>query len=263
MSKYEIKKPIGLTSLCNEVESVCKNACVYKCGIRPKHLIVPLSAGSGRTTFVEYITDMYKKHGILDFFGSLDDYIEVDIDGSSSNNIVKGFASIRAGAVFKNNYSNIAVVNIEDMAKYLNAPQFTDFLREAKELCCNAYTIFFVSSVPTPNEEKLIAKLEENIGKSKICRAFVEKYTSEDICCLIEKTINEHSVTIECFQAFHSVLKDVVKSYNITEVKDAITVGEELIHYANFSGFTPTVDDKSIVMLADSRNKENKRSDSK
>ena len=136
MKRHEITKPIGLTNLCEEVENICENACIYKCGLRPKHLIVPLSSGSGRTTFVEYMTDMYKEHGIFDFSGSLDDYIEVTIDGSSSRSIAQAFASFRA--VYRNDYSNVAAINVEDMAKYLSAPQFADLMRHVKELCRNA-----------------------------------------------------------------------------------------------------------------------------
>lgn len=252
MKRHKIIKPIGMIGLCEEVENICKNACVYKCGIRPKHLIVPISAGSGRTTFIEYITYMYKEYGIFDLSGSLDDYIEVTIDGSSSRSIAQGFASFRDGADYKNEYSNVAAVNIEDMAKYLAAPQFADFMKEAKELCCSAYVVFFVSSDPTPNEEKLIGKLMENIGKNKIHRVDVEPYTSNDICHLIEKVIGEHGVLIENYQLFHTTLMDLVLNCNIRKVNDAVETAEELIHYADFSCFTPTVSDKSLTALAKS-----------
>lgn len=261
MKRHEITKPIGLTNLCEEVENICENACVYKCGLRPKHLIVPLSSGSGRTTFVEYMTDMYKEHGIFDFSGSLDDYIEVTIDGTSSRSIAQAFASFRA--VYRNDYSNVAAINVEDMAKYLSAPQFADFMKHVKELCRNAYVVFFVSSNPTPNEEKLITKLVEGIGEKKIHRAVIEKYTAEDICCLTEKIVGEHGVSIEHYQMFHATLMDLIQNYAILEVKDAVETAEELIHFADFSGFTPTVSDKSLTLLAGCWNKKSERSEIK
>lgn len=263
MKRHEITKPIGLIGLCEKVENVCKNACVYKCGLRPQHLIVPLSAGSGRTTFIEYMTDMYKEYGIFDFSGSPDDYIEAIIDGSSSRSIIQGFDTFRAGAVYRNDYSNVAAVNIEDMAKYLMAPQFSDFIKEAKELCRNAYVVFFVSSTPSSNEEKLIAKLVDAIGKNNIHRADFEKYTTEDICCLIEKSVAEHGVMIENYQLFHTTLMDVVQNFNVDEIKAAMELTEELIHYSDFSQFIPTMSEKSLTLLAEYWNKKTERNEIK
>lgn len=263
MSKYEITKPIGLSNLCNIIEDVCNNAKVYRCGLKPKHLIVPLNSGSGRTTFVEYLTDMYKKHGILDFSGSLDDYIEVTIDGCSSRSITQGFANFRSGAIYRNDYSGVAAINVEGMAKYLSAPQFADFIKETKELCRNAYVVFFVNSEPSSSEEKLIEKIVDGIGKDKIHRAVVEKYTPEEICYLIEKTVDEHGVKIKQYQMFHTSLIDLVLNYDITKVKDAVSTAECLIHNADFSRFTPVVSNNSITAMAESWNIKTKRSENK
>ena len=68
MKHYDITKPIGLAIPCKEIESTCNNAHMYKrCGLRPKHYIIPLDPGSGRTTLVEYMTDKYKEAGVLSF----------------------------------------------------------------------------------------------------------------------------------------------------------------------------------------------------
>ena len=72
MKHYDITKPIGLATPCKEIESTCNNAHMYKrCGLRPKHYIIPLDPGSGRTTLVEYMTDKYKEAGALSFTSGL------------------------------------------------------------------------------------------------------------------------------------------------------------------------------------------------
>lgn len=263
MNKYETAKPIGLQALCEQVENICQNARVYKCGLRPPHMIVPLSAGCGRTTFVEYMTDMYKAHGIFDFSGSLDDYIEVTVDGSSSRSIAQAFDNFKAAADYRNAYGNVAVVNAEDMAKYLNAPQFADFMKEVKELCRFACVVFFVSSEPSVNEEKLIEKLTDGIGQSKIRRVTPEKYTAQDMCCLVEKTVGEHGVLIENQDLFHTALTEMVLNFTVCTVKQAVEMAEELIHYADFSHFTPTVDEKALTVLAETWNKTGERKETK
>ena len=83
MNHYDITKPVGLNTPCMEIEDTCSKAHMFKrCGLRPKHYIVPLDSGSGRTTLVEYMTDRYKKAGVMDFGSGLDDYIEVSFDGT-------------------------------------------------------------------------------------------------------------------------------------------------------------------------------------
>lgn len=132
MRCYNIPRPIGLESPCAEIESVCANAHLYKrCGKKPMHLIVPLDSGNGRTTFVEFLTDMYKKHGILSFTSGLDDYVEVTLDGSSTNKIAQAFSTIQEAAIYDNFYRNVAAVVISDVAKYINGPQLQEFLKES------------------------------------------------------------------------------------------------------------------------------------
>lgn len=94
MKHYNITKPIGLATPCKEIEGTCSNAHMYeRCGLRPKHYIIPLDSGSGRTTLVEYMTDKYKEAGVLSFISGLDDYIEIAFDGSLQQ-LKQAFAAI-------------------------------------------------------------------------------------------------------------------------------------------------------------------------
>ena len=100
MKHYDITKPIGLTTPCKEIESTCSKAHMYKrCGLRPKHYIIPLDSGSGRTTLVEYMTDMYKEAGVLNFPSGLDDYIEIAFDGTLQQ-LKQAFSAIESAAVY-------------------------------------------------------------------------------------------------------------------------------------------------------------------
>lgn len=99
MKHHEITKPIGLSTPCKEIESTCSNAHMYKrCGLRSNHYIIPLDSGSGRTTLIEYMTDMYKEAGVLSFSSGLDDYIEIAFDGTLQQ-LKQAFADIDSAAV--------------------------------------------------------------------------------------------------------------------------------------------------------------------
>ena len=138
MKHYDITKPIGLATPCKEIESTCSNAHMYKrCGLRPKHYIIPLDSGSGRTTLVEYMTDKYKEAGVLSFSSGLDDYIEIAFDGSLQQ-LKQAFAAIDSAAVYTNEYCNIIGMDISGISAHLGETQLSEFMRNCKRVCEHA-----------------------------------------------------------------------------------------------------------------------------
>ena len=261
MKYNDITKPIGLIDFCSEITSVCDKAHIYKnCGLKPDHLIVPMDSGCGRTTILEYMTDMYKQYGILNFSGGLDDYIEVTFDGTPQQ-LRQVFADIDSAAVYSNFYSNIVGMDISNIAPHINETQFADFLINIKKVCDHACVVFFVHFVPNRNEERLIEKLCDSI--ENIRRLNIEPYTNDEICSLVMKKIDEHGISIDHKQTFRSVLSDIVTEFSVLSVKDAILVADTLVHYADFSGFTPVVDENNLKTMIASWQNDVKRRDAK
>ena len=129
MKHYEITKPIGLRTPCEEIEKACEAAHVYRrCGLRPRHFIVPLNSGNGRTTLIEYMADMYKESGVLDFISGLDDYIEITLDGSLQQ-LKQAFAEIDAAAVYTNEYCNIIGMDISYYLEKSKHDELRNFIR--------------------------------------------------------------------------------------------------------------------------------------
>lgn len=261
MKHYDITKPIGLTTPCKEIESTCNQAYMSKrCGLRPKHYIIPLDSGSGRTTLVEYMTDKYKEAGVLSFTSGLDDYIEIILDGTLQQ-LKQAFAAIDSAAVYTNEYCNILGMDISNISSHLSETQLTEFLKNCKRVCDHACVIFFVHSTPNRNEEKLLEKLCETVDNIK--RLEVEPYTKDDMCALIIKTIAEHGIEIKHEAVFHAVLLDMVSEFGITSVKDAISTADTLVHFADFSGFIPAVDESSLKSMITSWHNDAERSEVK
>lgn len=246
--KYDdITKPIGLKTPCTEIEHICSKAPMYKqCGFHPNHFILPLDPGCGRTTFLEYMTDMYKKAGVLSFTSGLDDYIEITLDGTLPQ-LKQAFADIDSAAVYTNEYGNLIGMDISGLASHLGETQFTEFMKNCKRVCEHACVLFFVHTIPSRNEEKLLERLCETIGPVK--RLTVESYTREDICALILKTITEHGLEIHHKAAFHALLSDMVSEFCLTTVRDALSTADALVHFADFSGFIPAVDETSLQSM--------------
>lgn len=246
MKNANIQKPIGLYELCSAVEEICQNAEIYK-RIKPPHMIVELDAGCGRTTCAQYIADMYREHDVLPFTSGLDDYLEVVLDGSSPQKIKDSFAVFSAAAVYENAYDGIALLDISDMANYLNGTQLNEFLSRIVTLCDTAVCIFFVRSSPSPREEQLISKLLTRIEQVK--RIYYKALCAEDACRLLEQTMKEYGVFIEHHQVFACKLVQVVEERNIDNAKDVQVFAKTLVHYADYSQHPPLVDEKSLAKL--------------
>lgn len=261
MKHYEISKPIGLTTPCKEIEGTCNKAHMYKrCGLRPKHYILPLDSGSGRTTLIEYMTAMYKENGVLNFFSGIDDYIEITFDGTLQQ-LRQAFATIDSAAVYTNEYCNIIGMDISGISDHLGETQLIEFMKNCKRVCEFACVIFFVHTTPNRNEEKLLEKLCETVDNIK--RLEVEPYTRDDICDLILRAIAHHGIEIKNETVFYTVLQDVVSEFGITNVKDAISTADTIVNFADFSGFVPSVDESSLKSIITSWHADVERSEIK
>ena len=249
MNIINIDKPIGLIGPCKEVETMCENAKAYQHGAKLTHLILPLDSGSGRTTFVEYLTNMFKAHRVMSFTCSRDDYMEVSIDASSPLLIERAFKSIDDNADYANEFSGIVGLDISDVASHLGEKQLPVFLKNCKELCEHALVVLFVHSEPTKNEEILIKKLLETIDFVK--RIEVEAYTNDDICSIIIKTVLNHGIEIEHESSFRSALSKIAYEYEITGIKDAMITANAIVQFADYSGIIP-VAGKDVLKLIQS-----------
>ena len=261
MKHYEITKPIGLFTPCKEIESTCSKAHLYKrCGLRPNHYIIPLDSGSGRTTLIEYMIDKYKEAGVLSFTSGLDDYLEITFDGTLPQ-LKQAFASIDAAAVYTNEYCNIIGMDISSISSHLGETQLTELLKNCKRVCEHACVIFFVHSIPNRNEEKLLEKICDTVDNIK--RLEVEPYTRDDICALIIKKVTEHGIEIRHEAIIFADLFNMVSEFNIVSIKDAISTAGAIVHFADFSGFVPFVDENNLKSMITSWHNDAERSEVK
>ena len=163
--------------------------------------------------------------------------------------------------MYTNEYCNIIGMDISGISAHLGETQLTEFMKNCKRVCEYACVIFFVHTTPNRNEEKLLEKLCETVDNVK--RLEVEPYTKDDMCALIIKTIAQHGIEIKHETVFHAVLTDMVSEFGITSVKDAISTADTLVHFADFSGFIPSVDENSLKSMITSWHNDAERSEIK
>ena len=104
-------------------------------------------------------------------------------------------------------------------------------------------------------------KLCETVDNIK--RLVVEPYTKDNICALIINTIAQHGIEIMHETVFHAVLMDLISEFGITSLKDAISTADNLVLFADFSGFIPTVDENSLKSMITSWHNDAERSEIK
>ena len=234
MKKNPIMKPVGLETPCKEIETICSQALMYKrCGLRPPHLILPLDAGSGRTTFLEYMADRFREAGVIPFSSGFEDYLEICLDGTLPQ-LRQAFAAIDAAAVYTNFYQNIVGMDISLLALHLGESQLAEFLKNSKRICEYACGVFFVQSEPSRNEERLLEKLCETVGH------------------IIQKVLGDRGIEIRQEVLFRQALWDVVSEFAVLHVREAVDLAASLVPFADFSGFIPTVDENSLKAMAES-----------
>lgn len=109
----KITKPVGHNSICKYIdEYICKRSALYRNSLlKPPHMVIPLSKHSGRTTLIKYLRDKYKQSGILPFDSGLEDYLEIEFDGSLSQ-LKQSFTKINSEAIYKNHYTGIISFDI-------------------------------------------------------------------------------------------------------------------------------------------------------
>lgn len=247
MTKEDIVKPIGLHSICNEIERVCADAPVYaQCDVKPGPYVVHLDSGEGRTTLLEYISDMFKTYKVLPFTSGMDDYLDLSFDGSMKQ-LREMFQRFTDAAVYAPYYKEVAGLDISALDAHLFESQTDEFLTKIQPLVKHAVLIFFVPKNPSKNIIQLIDKLEERIGK--LTKLYAEDYTIEDYVQVIERYLCGNGIEIKNTKDFHAKLLLVLESFQVNSMKETIDLAEKITFLADFGLVTPVICEDSLLRL--------------
>lgn len=75
--------------------------------------------------------------------------------------------------------------------------------------------------------------------------------------------VGEHGIRIRHEPIFRAALAAMVSDFRIAGVKDAIAAADALVHFADFTGFTPAVDEDSLKSMITSWHNAPERSEVK
>lgn len=235
----KIDKPFGMNEVVKFVEESCVKAPVYmKTNLKPDNIIVHLNPKSGRTTLIEYVSDMYKKHNVLDYTTGLDPYVEITFDGTYEN-FKNGVNTINEAAVYSDIYTAPIAIDATALVKHKNETQWFEFVDFITTLSSKAYFIFFVDEEESKQNEFLIKTINECVNY-KTVELFVSPYTINTYVQIIKKRISD-IINVEKTDAFDEVLKKLVIEHNVNNLNEAILLSDSLIMSADFTGDTPVL----------------------
>lgn len=244
MRMNENRKPIGLTEVCRYIEDVCRQGAMFShCGRKPKHLLLAMDPGEGRTTLIEYIVDMYKAHGVLPFSCGLDDYVEVVLDGTIKQ-LRRSFAAIQDCATYANSFENVAAIDITAISHYLGQSQCSELMTSCSDLCESACVIFFTSANRTRNEERLVERLMKSI--KDIEEIIVEPYTTDELYQMVVSAFGEKNVVIENEAAFAAGVKSMLEELENPCARTAMDLASEIMACADYTAFPPVMTQKGL-----------------
>lgn len=240
-----IFKPVGLDELCDTIQTVCGNPYPYKiAGIKPPHLAIGIDPGNGRTTILEYISDMYKENGVIDFTGGIADYAEITLDGTlqqldSSIETVKNSADY-ANGVFK----GVVGIDATKLSGHQNEIQSKKFESFFEDLADSAVIVFFTPVDMTVAElrytDKIKSKLDDVIDFGNYI------YTDMDYAEIVMRFFENSGVDFARSELMTNTLVSSINTFGIDSVPKAIKFAKSLIIMADYSGSVPSISGKQI-----------------
>ncbi len=233
MIKGKITRPIGLDSICDDIDETCLNSELYQnSNVAPSHYLIGLNQGEGQTILTEYIASMFYQKNIRKF-GGLDIYLEYKIDGSLSQ-LKWIFNDIKNRSVYLNDYEGCISIDITELALHLNEKQIDLFLKELKYVSQYATLILFVSNKQNRNISTLITKVVDTLKNIKVFTQL--DYTYENISEVVSRMIKKNGVVLQIDETFKKSLLEIVITNEINSIEKAKEVTNELVKYSKIKG---------------------------
>lgn len=224
--------PIGLTAITGRIEAV-RSMADGGC-----HYIIFLDAGNGRSTIVEYMSDVFHQRRIR-HFGGRDRFLEYQLDGSKAQ-LHQILTNIRSSACYTNDFEGIIAMDIAGLAKHVNEAQTGIFLEAVHDLGKHATLVFYVPTALSHNMRILIDKICATLDEVEVIRP--EPYTAGQLTGIIKRMLDDAGITLTDTPELDACILELVHGFGAETIKDARLLTRKLMRCAQVSGFRPTLD---------------------
>ncbi len=229
---------VGMNELKEQLRTVMNNAEAYQLGaVKIPNFALNISRGNGQSTIAEYITDLLYMNKLRKFCG-LDALLEYRLDGSLRQ-LKRIFEDINGNAVYANDYHGCIAIDISSLSEYANEYQVDFFIEKLVKVSESATIIVFYDDSLGIHMAQVKARVVVALGN---CLDIVSHYNSSDLAGIVASNITNRGIDMENGKEMRRLLINIVEKTNVTSVKQAIALSDNLVLYADFSSFVPKLD---------------------
>ena len=245
---------VGNKSVKKEIDFFRSKSKLYgHCGTKPNNLIIQLDSGEGRTAIMEYAIGVFKEFSTIDFSSGRDDFIECKFDGTLQN-YKNCMVQISDAAEYANHFYGGIAVDCTSISNHYTEKHYDDFIKSFSEICNNAWVVFFFSSVPSHNEEKLIKRLKDSI--KNITHIKYEAYTVKELASIFLEKLNAFGIGFGTEKVLLPSLTELLKSNDIVNVKRTINLSVMALDFIDYEDSHPIFSVECVEKLNNELGKE-------
>ena len=191
--QWKTERPIGLFAGVEAVEKVCEMADIYR-AIRqkPPHFVLTMEDRESQSVFTKYVAEMYREHGVMDFF-ELDDFVEFSLDGSFSQ-LEDVFNDLKGYAVYSNDFQGIVAMDITKLAEHLHETQLNNFLDYVKAAEDTVFLFYISMKKMNRNGANLVHKVVTEIPNTRSIE--IAPYTAKELSEMILQMVEESDIIV-------------------------------------------------------------------
>lgn len=226
----DINRIVALDSVKEALKSIVSNKELYtRCNVKPNHVIFSgLSAGNGRTTVCNLITDSFIENRIVTCL-ELDQSIELKPDGKTKERLDKMFTEIENCSVYSNHYSGLIFINLDGITPYATQDHISDFISELENVAKYATLFFFIES-GSRNAEILIKKIKSALVN--VDTVEVSPYSVEELAEITSLMLEDHCIEVD--EITKAIICEIIANRQMKTANECVYLRNELVKFANF-----------------------------
>lgn len=235
----------GMNELKQAIENECSVSYKYVgTRLKPHHKIINLDKRNGRTTALDYIVEAYNEKEMVDFSGSLDEYIELDFDGSFTN-FQEQVTKIRKSCDYSNTFNGVIAIDAAALYQHRQEAQWQNFLTLISKLAKTAILVFFIEENPSKQTKEFVSAIKKT-GIRNIDEITLSPYTVDDYFQMIVSYLHESGIRLRITR---EDLEELISKREVKKVDDALDLAEEMAEYVDFSVDPPVLNKDAFMKM--------------
>lgn len=172
--------------------------------------------------------------------------LEYQLDGSMDQ-LCQTLRSIRASAVYTNEYEGVIAWDITVLAAHFGEEQTRLFFRELPSMAAHATLLFFLPSAPNRSQLLLMEKISALLDPNQMHWVRIPPYSEQTLAGITRQTlIDQLNIRLEDLPETDAILQKLVHQTGTRNARQAVRLACTLAQQADFSEFIPLLKLKTL-----------------